>query len=642
MKKIISTLLVAGCCLTSLMAQDVVVKGPNEKLQLVVFTSPAEKPSYSITYNGKTMLEKSPLGMNTNIGDFAKGMKLTGHTVTPIDTVYHQDRIKTSQVHYQANELNCHFENPKGQKIDVVFRVSNNDVAFRYTLPRQDGKGSVTVTAEETGFRFPQQTTTFLCPQSDAMIGWKRTKPSYEEEYKADAPMSDRSQYGHGYTFPCLFRIGDDGWVLVSETGVDSRYCGSRLSDVSEGNLYTIAFPMAEENNGNGTVAPAFALPGATPWRTITKYDYRFGRGTWSWILWQDGSINYDDQVRYIDFAAAMGYEYALIDNCWDTNIGRDRMKSLVEYARSKGVELFLWYSSSGYWNDIEQGPVNHMDNAIIRKREMKWLQSLGVKGIKVDFFGGDKQETMRLYEDILSDADDHGLMVIFHGCTIPRGWERMYPNYVGSEAVLASENMVFNQHFCDKEAFNACLHPFIRNAVGSMEFGGCFLNKRLNRNNDGGTTRRTTDIFQLATTVLFQNPVQNFALAPNNLKDVSPVCMDYMKTIPTTWDETCFIDGYPGKYVVLARRHNDTWYLAAVNAGKETLKLKLDLEMFAGKTVTLYKDDKKGEPQLVPLKVKENGKVQLEILPQGGADRINIYSIIYVALFMLHKLYYE
>ena len=649
MKKIISTLL-ASCCLTSLIAQEVVVKGPDEKLQLIVSASPAEKPSYSITYNGKAMLEKSPLGMNTNIGDFAKGMKLTGHAVTPIDTVYHQDRIKTSKVHYQANELICNFENPKGQKIDVVFRVSNHDVAFRYTLPRQDGKGSVTVTAEETGFRFPQQTTTFLCPQSDAMIGWKRTKPSYEEEYKADAPMSDRSQYGHGYTFPCLFRIGDAGWVLVSETGVDSRYCGSRLSDVSEGNLYTVAFPMPEENNGNGTVAPAFALPGATPWRTITvgetlkpivettvpwdvvnplyetKHDYRFGRGTWSWILWQDGSINYDDQMRYIDFAAAMGYEYALIDNWWDTNIGRERMKSLIDYARGKGVELFLWYSSSGYWNDIEQGPINHMDNAIIRKREMKWLQSLGVKGIKVDFFGGDKQETMRLYEEILSDADDHGLMVIFHGCTLPRGWERMYPNYVGSEAVLASENMVFSQHFCDEEAFNTCLHPFIRNAVGCMEFGGCFLNKRLNRNNDGGTTRRTTDIFQLATAILFQNPVQNFALAPNNLNDVSPVCMDFMKQVPVTWDETRFIEGYPGKYIVLARRHGDTWYVAAVNAGSEPLKLKFDLDMFAGKTVSLYKDDKRGEPQLIPLKVKEKGRVQLEVYPQGGivlSDRI-------------------
>ena len=642
MKKLVSTL-TAILGISTLAAQDVVVKGPDEKLQLAVFVQNETKPCYSVSYNGKTMLEKSPLGMNTNIGDFTKNLKLTGHSVDKIDTVYQQTRIKVSNVHYRANELTCHLENEQGQKLGVIFRVSDNDVAFRYTLPHQGGKASVTVKEEQTGFRFPEQTTTFLCPQSDAMIGWKRTKPSYEEEYKADAPMSDRSQYGHGYTFPCLFRIGNDGWVLVSETGVDSRYCGSRLSDVSEGNLYTVAFPMAEENNGNGTVAPAFALPGATPWRTITvgdhlkpivettvpwdvvsplyetKHDYRFGRGTWSWILWQDGSINYDDQVRYIDFASAMGYEYALIDNWWDTRIGHQRMKSLVEYARDKGVELFLWYSSSGYWNDIEQGPVNRMDNAIIRKREMKWLQSLGVKGIKVDFFGGDKQETMRLYEDILSDADDHGLMVIFHGCTLPRGWERMSPNYVGSEAVLASENMVFNQHFCDEEAFNTCLHPFIRNTVGSMEFGGCFLNKRLNRNNDGGTTRRTTDVFQLATTVLLQNPVQNFALAPNNLKDVPAVCMDFMKRVPTTWDETRFVDGYPGKYVVLARRQGDTWYLAAVNAGKEPLKLKLDLEMFAGKTVALYKDDKKGEPELTSLKVKENGKVQLEIRPQGG-----------------------
>ena len=642
MKKLVSTL-TAILGISTLAAQDVVVKGPDEKLQLAVFVQNETKPCYSVSYNGKTMLEKSPLGMNTNIGDFTKNLKLTGHSVDKIDTVYQQTRIKVSNVHYRANELTCHLENEQGQKLGVIFRVSDNDVAFRYTLPHQGGKASVTVKEEQTGFRFPEQTTTFLCPQSDAMIGWKRTKPSYEEEYKADAPMSDRSQYGHGYTFPCLFRIGNDGWVLVSETGVDSRYCGSRLSDVSEGNLYTVAFPMAEENNGNGTVAPAFALPGATPWRTITvgdhlkpivettvpwdvvsplyetKHDYRFGRGTWSWILWQDGSINYDDQVRYIDFASAMGYEYALIDNWWDTRIGHQRMKSLVEYARDKGVELFLWYSSSGYWNDIEQGPVNRMDNAIIRKREMKWLQSLGVKGIKVDFFGGDKQETMRLYEDILSDADDHGLMVIFHGCTLPLGCERMYKNYVGSEAVLASENMVFNQHFCDEEAFNTCLHPFIRNTVGSMEFGGCFLNKRLNRNNDGGTTRRTTDVFQLATTVLLQNPVQNFALAPNNLKDVPAVCMDFMKRVPTTWDETRFVDGYPGKYVVLARRQGDTWYLAAVNAGKEPLKLKLDLEMFAGKTVALYKDDKKGEPELTSLKVKENGKVQLEIRPQGG-----------------------
>lgn len=627
-----------------LAAQSVSVNGPDGKLQLTVSCPSANgEVSYAVTYNGKQMLESSPLGMETNVGDFYRGLQLKEHKVTALDTVYEQSRIKASRIHYWANELLCSFVNGEGKNVQITFRVSNNDVAFRYTLPREQGKGSVTVNGERTGFRFPSQTTTFLCPQSDAMIGWKRTKPSYEEEYKADAPMNERSGYGHGYTFPCLFKVGDDGWVLLSETGVDSRYCGSRLSDWDNG-VYRIAFPMPEENNGNGTVSPAFSLPGSTPWRTVTvgetlkpivettvpwdvvepryttTHDYKPGRGTWSWILWQDGSINYDDQVRYVDLAAAMGYEYVLIDNWWDNNIGRDRMEQFIKYARSKGVEVFLWYSSSGYWNDIEQSPVNRMDNSIARKQEMRWLQSLGVKGIKVDFFGGDKQETLRLYEEILSDADDHGLMVIFHGCTLPRGWERMYPNYVGSEAVLASENLVFSQHFCDNEAFNATLHPFIRNAVGCMEFGGVFLNKRLNRSNDGGTIRRTTDIFQLATAVLFQNPIQNFALAPNNLTDAPQICLDFMKQVPTTWDETRFIDGYPGRYIVLARRHGNTWYIAAVNATAEPLKLKLDLPVLAGQEVSLYSDDKKMQPQLKLQKIKTDGSLQLTVQPQGGA----------------------
>lgn len=627
-----------------LAAQSVSVNGPDGKLQLTVSCPSANgEVSYAVTYNGKQMLESSPLGMETNVGDFYRGLQLKEHKVTALDTVYEQSRIKASRIHYRANELLCSFVNGEGKNVQITFRVSNNDVAFRYTLPREQGKGSVTVNSERTGFRFPSQTTTFLCPQSDAMIGWKRTKPSYEEEYKADAPMNERSGYGHGYTFPCLFKVGDDGWVLLSETGVDSRYCGSRLSDWDNG-VYRIAFPMPEENNGNGTVSPAFSLPGSTPWRTVTvgetlkpivettvpwdvvepryttTHDYKPGRGTWSWILWQDGSINYDDQVRYVDLAAAMGYEYVLIDNWWDNNIGRDRMEQFIKYARSKGVEVFLWYSSSGYWNDIEQSPVNRMDNSIARKQEMRWLQSLGVKGIKVDFFGGDKQETLRLYEEILSDADDHGLMVIFHGCTLPRGWERMYPNYVGSEAVLASENLVFSQHFCDNEAFNATLHPFIRNAVGCMEFGGVFLNKRLNRSNDGGTIRRTTDIFQLATAVLFQNPIQNFALAPNNLTDAPQICLDFMKQVPTTWDETRFIDGYPGRYIVLARRHGNTWYIAAVNATAEPLKLKLDLPVLAGQEVSLYSDDKKMKPQLKLQKIKTDGSLQLTVQPQGGA----------------------
>lgn len=625
------------------LAQSITVTGPDKRLKVDLAVN-GGIPMYSVSYDGKTILEKSPLGFIANTGNFSQGMSLIGQETSQINKTYTQDRIKRSVVNYAANELTVRLQNTNKQPVNIVFRVSNNDVAFRYEIPKSSETGSMVINEEKTGFDFPEYTTTFLTPQSDAMIGWKRTKPSYEEEYTPDAPMNTRSQYGHGYTFPGLFRIGNDGWALVSETGVDSKFCASRLSDATPEGLYTIAYPMPEENNGNGTSAPGIALPGVTPWRTITvgnnlkpivettvpwdvvepryesEHTYQFGRGTWSWILWQDGSINFDDQIRYINLAAAMGYEFFLIDNWWDKNIGHKRMEELARYAQSKNVSPIVWYSSSGYWNDIEQSPTNIMDNPITRKREMKWLQKIGAKGIKVDFFGGDKQETMRLYEAILSDADDHGLMVIFHGCTLPRGWERMYPNYVGSEAVLASENLIFNQHFNDNEAFNACLHPFIRNAVGSMEFGGTFLNKRYNRTNDGGTTRCTSDIFQLATAVLFQNPIQNFALAPNNLTDAPEVALDFMKQIPTTWDETVFIDGYPGKYAVLARRHGNRWYIAGINAQKEPLKLSLNLPMLNnGDVVVTYTDGKQGEPQRKELSVKTATSVPVTIQPNGG-----------------------
>lgn len=642
MKKAELLFLLATACIPA-WAQDASVYGPDSLLKVEISVD-GGRPSYTVKYKGKTFLEKSPLGFTADVGDFSRGMTYSGCKTRSISESYTLDRIKQSSVSYEANELKATLVNEDGKPVDVTFRVSANDVAFRYEMPRYGDTGSIVIKNEATGFNLPAQATTFLTPQSDPMVGWKRTKPSYEEEYKADAPLTERSRFGHGFTFPCLFRVGGDGWVLVSETGVDSRYCASHLSDATPEGVFTVAFPMPEENNGNGTVSPGMALPGATPWRTVTvgetlkpvvettvpwdvvepryasEHKYGYGRGTWSWIMWQDASANYADQMTYIDLAAAMGYEHILIDAWWDKNIGREKTAELVSYAKSKGVDVFLWYSSSGYWNDIEQSPTNIMDNPITRKREMKWMRKLGVKGIKVDFFGGDKQETMRLYEAILSDADDHGLMVIFHGCTLPRGWERMYPNYVGSEAVLASENLIFSQHSCDTEAYNASLHPFIRNAVGCMEFGGTLLNKRLNRGNDGGSVRKTTDVFQIATAVLFQNPVQNFAIAPNNLTDAPEAVIGFMKDVPTTWDETVFIDGYPGKYCVLARRHGERWYVAGVNATKEPLKLTLDLG-FTGKggKASYYYDDTRRQAVLKSIDMKNPAKTRVTIQPEGG-----------------------
>lgn len=643
MKKVLFILMAAIMPSTAVFAQSQTVSSPDEKLKVTVGLDLSGTVVYDAVYNGKTILEKSPLGLVTNISDFSKGLTLADAQKTTVSKEYGQSRIKQSHIDYNANGLTNTYVTDKKEKISIVFQVSNNNIAIKYLLPKNGEAACCVIQKEMTGFKFPSFTTTFLSPQATPMIGWKRSKPSYEEEYVPDEPVGTKSKYGVGYTFPGLFHVGDNGWALVSETGVSSLYCASKLSEGSKDGLYTVAFPEPGENNGVGSNLPSVALPGETPWRTITVGDnlkpivettipfdvveplyepsteYQFGRGTWSWIMWQDNSINYDDQVAYIDLAAAMGYEYVLVDANWDKNIGYERMAQLIKYAKSKSVDLFLWYNSNGRWNDTSGGPTNIMCNTIKRKEAMKWLKENGVKGLKVDFFGGDKQETMKLYEDILSDANDYGLMIIFHGCTLPRGWERMYPNYVGSEAVLASENLIFNQHFDDAEAYNACLHPFIRNTVGSMEFGPVLLNKRHNRENNGGRIRKTTDMFQLATSVLFQNAVQMFAIAPNNLKDSPDFVIDFMKNVPTTWDETVFIDGYPGKYCVLARRHADSWYVVAVNAEKQVKKINVVLLMLAGKQVNCYSDRKDRTSQMEIVKVNKSGKLSMTLQPDGA-----------------------
>ncbi len=624
-------------------AENKQMTSPDGKLVVTVADMDG-RPSYSVSYDNVLFLKPSPLGMIANIGDFSSGMSLEKNVSTnKIDETYELASIKKSKVHYVANEAVFSFTQQGKTIYDVIFRISNNDVAFKYKMYPQGETLSCVVKQEVTGFVFPDGTTTFLCPQSKPMGGVARTSPSYETSYTAD-DVAGKNGWGEGYTFPCLFRNGDNGWVLVSETGVNGGYCASRLLG-HKGGVYTIGFPQEGEANGNGTVSPGIALPGETPWRTITvgktlapivettvpfdvvkplysaKGEYTYGRGSWSWIIGMDGSTNYKEQLRYIDFSAAMGYQSVLVDALWDKQIGRDKIEELAKYGKDKGVALYLWYNSNGYWNDAPQTPRGIMDNAIARRKEMKWMQSIGIRGIKVDFFGGDKQMTMQLYEDILSDANEYGLLVIFHGCTLPRGWERMYPNFASSEAVLASENLHFSQGSCDNEAFNATLHPFIRNTVGSMDFGGSALNKYYNADNaPRGSRRVTSDVYALATAVLFQSPVQHFALAPNNLTDAPSWAIDFMKEVPTTWDEVRFIDGYPGKYVILARRHGDKWYIAGVNAQKETLKLKVNLPMFSnGEKVRLFSDDKALQGGVKQIGIGKKQELQLTIPCNGG-----------------------
>ncbi len=629
------TLLSAG-------AMETQVKSPNGLLVVTVNDNDGQ-PSYAVSLEGKTFLLPSALGLNTNIGDFTRGMTLTGASEPEsVTDSYRLDRIKKSQVDYSANRQVLTFSKDGKKIYDVIFQVSDNDIAFRYHVYAQGDTRCLVVKEEATSYQLPEGATSFLCPQMRPMSGFARTAPSYETNYALDVPVgTQRSPLG--YTFPCLFRNGADGWILLSETGTDAGYAACRLADKAEGG-YQIANPMPEEMNGQGSANPALALPGDTPWRTVTvgttlkpivettvpfdvvapKYEasktYEYGKGTWSWIIGMDWSCNFNEQKRYIDFAAAMGYQTVLVDALWDTQIGYPKVEELARYGKQKGVDLFLWYNSNGTWNDAPQGPRGIMNNTLRRRQEMAWMQKNGIRGIKVDFFGGDKQETMKLYEDILIDANDYGIEVIFHGCTLPRGWERMYPNYVASEAVLASENLHFSQSMCDAEAKNACIHPFVRNTVGSMDFGGSTLNKYYNGDNKSGSHRLTSDVFALATAVLFQSSVQHFALAPNNLTDAPAWAIDFMKAVPTTWDDLRFIDGYPGKYVIMARRHADKWYVVGINAEQQPLKRTLKLDMIpAGTVLDVYNDNDRLEGSKKQVKLGKKQTLSVVIPCNGG-----------------------
>ena len=651
--------LVASACVfmsaANLMAASEIVSSPDGNLKVHLSMAEGGRPQYCVTFGNDTVIQQSHLGLNTSIADFTKGLTLAkAEEVKQVSDTYEIATLKKNHITYTANEQTFTFEAEGKPAIDITFHVDNQNVAFRYMVyrqrkPRQDERVACLVTDEMTDYAMPAGTTTFICPQMTPQTGFARTAPSYETYYEYDGEMG-KNGHGRGFTFPALFKVKgtptiekkkvveNNIWVMLCETDVAGNYCGSRLE--CKDNVYKVTYPEMTEFGGVGNVEPGIMLPGYTPWRTITvgktlapiaettimwdlvkpmytaSQEYKYGKSTWSWVIRMDASCNFDEQKEYIDLAADLGWQYVLIDAWWDANIGYEKMEELSKYAATKGVGLFLWYNSNGYWNDAPQGPRGKMHRMIDRRKEMAWLQKAGIKGLKIDFIGSDKQQTMQMYEDMLVDANDYGLMLIFHGCTIPRGWERMFPNFVACEAARVSENLAFGQYDNDMEAVAGTILPILRNSIGNMDFGGSTLNKHYSKDNEHGTTRKTSDVYALATAVLFQTPVQNFALTPNNLTDAPTWAVDFMKTVPTLWQDMKFIDGYPGKYLLLARQDTaGKWYLAGINANREPMKVKLDLSLFeVGQEVSLYVGG-----EMKTIKVNKKQAIEVVIPSDGG-----------------------
>lgn len=626
-------------------------KSPSKKIVLEV--SQLEGRSYfSVYYKNKLVLDHSLLGLEASYGSFYSDLTLRSKVQSKIRTEKYSIVIsKKKDIITRYREVIYPLGNLQGKELDLIFRISDDGVAYKYVLIN---RGECKVFKEYGNFVFPIETKAYLTPLSKPKSGWAKTNPSYEEHYVYDVPVGTRSSIGNGWTFPALFNVPDRGWVLLSETGVDGNYCGTHLGENSDMGIYKIEFPSIEEGLYNQNVYPEMLEPLNTPWRMMIigespskiaestmatdlvkplykpKYEYKPGKATWSWVVLKDDSVTYDVTRKFIDMADHLDFEYCLVDAPWDVQIGRENIAELSKYAQSRNVGLLLWYNSNGQWNDAPQTPKNIINDPELRIKEMKWMQSIGVKGIKVDFFGGDKQFYMKYYNDILVDANEYGLAVNFHGTTLPRGWERMYPNFVTDESVKGMEFVTFEQVNADLQARHCATIPFIRNVVGPMDFTPVILNERLGSNRKSGPERMTTAAFELALPVVLFSGVQHFGIIPENLKQFDFFVTDYLRDIPTVWDETRFLSGMPGSDCVVARRSGNKWFVAGINGENIEKEFKLNLNEFlkTGLSGSAIIDRLGNRNQVEKIEVIIPGKKQtLDFKVQGNGGFVLIFS---------------
>ncbi len=615
------------------------VISPNERLVALFHLDAAGAPRYVIQLDGKPVLRESRLGLVRDDVDFSRGLRLL--SVSRAESVRDHYEILTSKRRvndYRANRKTFHLQAASGQKMDILFQVSNDGVAFRYFFPEKSAEIHA-LTGEVSSYHFLPDTKAWLQPIAVAKSGWSQTNPSYEEYYQKEIAVGTPSPTGAGWVYPALFRSGDT-WLLVSESSIPRNYCGTRLRSESPDGEYTIGFPDPRENFRGGAVNPESKLPWLTPWRlivvgslkTITESTLgvdladkpapsmraagKPGKASWSWPLLGDRQTIYEVQKRFVDYAAEMGWRYCLVDALWDKQIGYDRIKELVDYARGRNVSILLWYNSAGDWNTAPQTPRDLMLTHESRVREFDRLKQMGVAGLKVDFFGGDGQSMIDYYHDILSDAAPYGFVMNFHGATLPRGWQRTYPHLMTMEAVRGLEYVTFEQRNADEEPTHAAMLPFTRNVFDPMDFTPMVLD-RINR-----IQRRTTSAFELALSVLFSSGIQHYAEIPDGMAKAPDYVRDFLKEVPGIWDDIRFLDGYPGKFAVLARKGDGRWYLAGINGEGAPKTLSLDLKPLGVRRAgTLITDGEAGNLSFRRETIRPGAdrKLEITIQPRGG-----------------------
>ncbi len=607
---------------------------------------------YEVNWQGRHVLPPSPLGLVCSrdqgsltpdprsptpalTADFVDGLTFVSATGTEtIDEAYTLPHGKSSRGGKRFKEKVVTFRNADGVLIQVVLRACDEGVAFRYQFPGIGDQGSgvrdptpgprpltpeFTVRSEATGFRLPEGGKVWAHPYD---VPGQYT-PAYETYWANGVTVGTASPLKTGWAFPLLFRTEDSShWGLITEAGLDGTYCGSHLTVKGAATrslapdprslVYRIQFPDPNEGNGVGDSQPSSTLPWVMPWRVIilgksletvvastmvtdlsapcalkdTNW-IKPGRASWSWLSDHDSPQDCTKLKAFVDLAAQMGWEYSLVDANWNI-MKNGTIHDLIAYANSKGVGLLLWYNSGGPHNTVTEQPRGTMDLRDVRRFEFERLRKWGIKGVKVDFLQSDKQDLMRLYLDILKDAADYQLMVDFHGCTLPRGWSRTYPNLMSMEAVRGAECYSFDRAYPQQAPVHNVIQAFTRNVVGPMDYTPVMFA-------DNAFPHITSYGHELALSVVFESGLLHFADAVKPYLDLPEAPKNFLKHVPAAWDATRFLAGEPGRFVILARRKGNDWYIGGINGRDVAEEVKVPLA-FLGQgryAMTLIQDGK-------------------------------------------------
>ncbi|MAO66626.1 MAG: alpha-glucosidase [Balneola sp.] len=626
---------------TAVLAQQVQVQSPNNNISVELLcdgecTTGNWYLSVSKADAEETVLiPRIDLGLIRSNQDFTNDLTfLKAGEQTTITDEYTAVHGKSKERKNTAHEVVAQFENADKARINLNIRAYNDGLAFRYEFPERSG--SYKVMDELTAYHIPDSTKRWLQP-------WN---PANERIYDEMLDGSVQRDWG----IPALFNTKDtDFWYLIHEGDLGRDYAGTKLRNENDGNVYKLAFPDSGDARGTGIPEPEIELPWKSPWRIVIVGDLEtivestlvqdvsepskientdwIKPGIASWNYWSHNHGTKDYQVvkKFADLAAEMGWPYTLLDWEWDAMSNGGDLEDAAAYIDSLGVKPWIWYNSGGDHNWVPATPKDRMLTHENRVETFNKIKEMGFVGVKVDFFESEKQHMINYYLDILEDAADFEIMVNFHGSIVPRGWARTYPNFMSTEAVRGAEWYNNTPELTTTAPPHNTTLPFTRNVVGPMDYTPVTFTNSQN-------PHITSYGHELALSVVFESAIQHFADRPEGYYRLPDAPRSFLKDVPVAWDETCFVDGYPGKLAVLARKKGENWYVGGIHSDSRDINYTLNFDFLPeGQEykLTLISD---GEHDTAfntrYLVVDQSSTVDFFLLRRGGfAAKLELYN---------------